>query len=85
MSKFENRLVKNRKSPENESDYIEAYKQMNNKADRPDGLDIAAVRAKDGTLGHAMVKEEHNRSKDRDHHIGKDFIPDSELKKKIKK
>lgn len=84
MLKFENRLVKNRKSPENESDYIEAYKQMNNKADRPDGLDIAAVITTDGIKGHALVTEENNRSKDSGFHYGKDFIPDSELKTKIK-
>ena len=85
MSKYQNKIVTNRKSPKNENDYIIVYKQENKKANKPDGYDVSAVRAKDGTPGHAMVKEEYNRSKDRDHHIGKDFIPDYEIKKENQK
>ena len=54
-------------------------------ANRKDGYDISAVVAKDGTKGHALVLESANRSKDRDKHIGKNFVPDSELKKRMKK
>ena len=85
MAKYPNRIVTNRKSPSNEADYISAYKEMNPKACRKDNYDIAAVRAKDGTPGHALLNQSINRSKDKDNHIGKDFISDKELKKHNKK
>lgn len=85
MSKYPNKIVTNRRSPSNERAYISAYKEMNPKAKRNDNLDIAAVRAKDGTYGHALVSQSVNRSKDRDNHIGRSFIPDKELKKQMKK
>ena len=85
MSKLENRIVKNRPSPKNESAYIRAYKEVNPSATRPDGKDIAAVRSKNGVAGHALMKPSDNRSKDRDYHRGEDFIPDTELRKKMKK
>lgn len=78
---FENRLGKNRTSPKNESDYIEAYLQLNPTAKKVDGLDISAVITKDGTRGHGLMDESLNRSKDRDYHRVKDFIPDKELQK----
>lgn len=83
MAKYANRIVTNRRSPTNESKYIAAYKEMNPKA-RSDGLDIAAVRTKDGRCGHALLTESANRSKDNKNHIGQNFIPDSELRKKMK-
>ena len=79
---MENRIAKNRKSPKNEGELIQAYLQKNPSAKKADGLDVAAVTAKDGTRGHALMAEEHNRSRDRDFHRVKDFIPDSELTKK---
>lgn len=85
MPKPVNKIVTNRKSPKNEEAYIEAYQKQNPSAKRKDGLDIAAVRAKDGTLGHAKMNPEHNRSKDKNPHRGQDFIPDSQLKKDINK
>lgn len=46
---MENKIGKNRQSPKNEKDYINAYLKANPKANRQDGMDIAAVIAKDGT------------------------------------
>lgn len=85
MNKPENKLVKNRPSPKNEDDYIRAYKQANPSAAKSDGKDIAAVRTKSGVSGHALMKPSNNRSKDKDFHHGEDFIPDTELRKKMKK
>ena len=85
MSKYPNRIVTNRKSPSNEDAYISAYKELNSRACRKDGLDIAAVRAKDGTPGHALLDESINRSRDKANHRAQNFIPDSELRKQMKK
>jgi hypothetical protein len=82
---MDNKLVQNRRSPRNEDQYIEAYKELNRRGNiKNDGLDIAAVRSKDGTLGHALLSEELNRCKDSDFHRAQDFIPDSILRQKIK-
>ena len=78
---MDNRIGKNRKSPANEADYIAAYLQKNPSAKKADGMDVAAVIAKDGTRGHGLLSEEFNRSHDKNNHIIKDFIPDNELKK----
>lgn len=85
MSKYPNKVVTNRKSPSNEAAYINAYKELNPKASKKDNLDIAAVRAKDGTPGHALLNQSVNRGKDKENHIGQSFIPDAELRKQIKK
>ena len=79
---MENRIARNRKSPANEAEYIQQYLKLNPNAKKNDGLDIAAVIAKDGTRGHGLLNEEINRSHDKNNHIVKDFIPDSELKSK---
>ena len=79
---MENRIARNRRSPSNEDMYIEAYLKRNPAAVKKDGLDIAAVIAKDGTRGHGLLPEEFNRSHDRENHRVKDFIPDNELKVK---
>lgn len=84
MPKYPNKIVTNRKSPSNEIDLINAYKELNPRACRKDNLDIAAVKLKDGTPGHALLSQSINRSKDRKSHIGKNFISDKELKKQIK-
>ncbi len=75
-----NKLARNRKSPVNEDEYIKQYLKLNPNAKKNDGLDIAAVIAKDGTRGHGLLPEEINRSHDKKTHIVKDFIPDSKLK-----
>ena len=80
---MENKIGKNRQSPKNEKDYINAYLKANPKANRQDGMDIAAVIAKDGTKGHGLLPEDINRGHDKDYHRVKNCIPDSELKKKF--
>ncbi len=77
-----NCIARNRKSPSDEDAYRRAYLDRNPSAAKRDGLDIAAVIAKDGTRGHGLLPEEFNRSHDRENHRVKDFIPDSELKSK---
>lgn len=84
-SKYPNKIVTNRKSPSNEVAFNNAYRELNPRVRRSDSLDIAAVKAKDGTLGHALVAQSANRSKDRNNHIGQDFVSDKELKKQMKK
>ncbi len=81
---MENKIARNRTSPRNEKDYIEAYLKQNPAAKKSDGLDVAAVVTKDGIKGHCLFPEEINRSHDKEYHRGKDFIPDSELKKDLK-
>ena len=85
MAKYANRIVANRRSPSNEAALNNAYRQLVPQANRKDGYDVSAVVTKDGTKGHAMLPESVNRSKDRDNHIGKNFVPDTELRKQIKK
>lgn len=79
---MQNRVARNRKSPNNEDIYIREYLKQNPSAKRADGMDIAAVITKDGTKGHGLLPEEFNRSHDKKQHIVKDFIPDRELKVK---
>lgn len=79
---MKNRICRNRKSPANEDMYRQEYIKQNPSAKKADGLDIAAVIAKDGTRGHGLLPEEFNRSHDKNNHIVKDFIPDSKLKSK---
>ena len=76
---MENRLGRNRKSPANEEAYIQEYLRQNPSARKADGLDVAAVIAKDGTRGHGLLPEEINRGHDRNNHIIRGFIPDSKL------
>ena len=83
---MENRIVINRKSPSNEKDYIRAYLEANpSAADEGDGLDVSAVKTKNGETGYALLPEEINRSRDKNPHRGKDFISTAELKKIIRK
>ena len=80
---MENKIGKNRTSPKNESDYISAYIKANPAARKQDGMDISAVITKDGVRGHGLLSEDINRSHDKDYHRVKNFIPDSELRKKF--
>ena len=80
---MENKIGKNRTSPKNEADYIAAYLKKNPAAKREDRIDIAAVVTKDGIKGHGLLPENINRGHDEDYHRIKNFIPDSELKKKF--
>jgi len=78
---MENRIGRNRPSPKNEAAMIEAYKQQNPKANRKDGMDVAAIVTKNGEKGHGLLPQEINRSHDHDYHRVYDFIPDCKLKK----
>ena len=81
---MENRLARNRKSPKNERELAYAYSQLNPAAKKiGDGLDIAIVKAKDGTNGVGLMDEKFNRSGDKNLHRVKDFIPESVLKSHI--
>ncbi len=80
---MDNKIAKNRTSPKNENDYIVAYKKLNPNANKQDNYDIAAVIAKDGTRGHGLLPEDINRGHDKNYHRVKNFISDSELKKKF--
>lgn len=85
MPKPTNKIVTNRNSPKNETDYIQAYKNQNPSANKRDNLDISAVRTKSRIPGHALLKPELNRRKDKSPHIGQEFIPDTQLRKDIKR
>ncbi len=82
---MENRIARNRKSPQNEDKYIAAYQSLNPSSRRHDGYDIAAVTAVNGEKGHAMVAESINRSHDNENHRVKNFISDARLKKEMNK
>ena len=79
---MENKYGRNRKSPSNEEMYIKEYMKKNPNAKKNDGYDVSAVITKNGIPGHGLLKEEINRSHNKNYHIVKDFIPDSDLKKK---
>ena len=82
---MENRICKNRKSPRNEQDFIDAYKRLNPSIRKNDGLDIAAVVTKDNKIGHAQIPQDINRSHDDKYHVGKGFVEDAILKKHFNK
>ena len=58
---------------------------MNPNACKSDGKDISAVKTKNGVAGHALLNQSVNRSNDRNYHRGENFIPDTELRKEMKK
>ena len=76
---MKNKIAKNRTSPKNEQSLIAEYNKLNVSAKKQDGYDVSAVVDKDGTKGHALMKESFNRSRDDNYHRVKDFIPDDEL------
>lgn len=85
MGKFPNKNVVNVKSPKNEERFVEAYKEMNHRANKPnDGLDVSAVRTVSGQRGYVLLPQEVNRNKDRNVHRGKDFISMEDLKEHLK-
>ena len=73
-------LAKNRPSPYNEDDYIEAYKKAVPSAENEDSYDIAAVVTIYGLVGHAMMNQSYNRSHDNDYHPCRNFVSDDELR-----
>lgn len=84
MNNYPNKNVKNVKSPKNERQYINAYKELNPKANKKDNLDVAAVVSTSGERGHALVDQKHNRSHDTNYHRGQNFISNDELRKHMK-
>jgi hypothetical protein len=82
---MENKIVTNRPSPKSHDKYVDTYLKLNPSARNPnDGLDVSAVRTKDGTPGFALLPEDKNRSRDKDPHRGKDFISSEDLRKAMK-
>lgn len=84
-NKYPNKNVKNVKSPKNEKQYINAYKELNPRANRKDNLDVAAVVSASGERGHALVNQKYNRGHDASYHRGQSFISNDELRKHMKK
>ena len=85
MNNYPNKNVKNVKSPKNEKQYINAYKELNPSADKKDNLDVAAVVSASGERGHALVHQKHNRSHDTNYHRWQNFISNSELRNHMKR
>ena len=81
---FANKIVKNIKSPKNESKRIEAYKKIVGMNGKHNG-DISSVKTKDGTKGMAILPNGKNRSRDKNWHRGKKFVHDSKINKTLKK
>ena len=72
--------ARNRVSPSNEEQYIEAYKKIVPQSNREDNYDIAAVVTIGGTYGHAMMNQSDNRSHDYEYHTCYNFVSDDELR-----
>jgi len=82
---LENKRVTNRPSPKSHDKYVAEYLKQNPSANKPnDGLDISAVTTTGGIPGYALLPEDKNRSRDKNVHIGKDFISSEALKKTMK-
>ena len=74
-------MAKNRPSPFNEDDYIEAFKRAVPEANHDDNYDIAAVITSLGEVGHALMYYRDNRSHDNQYHPCKHFVSDDELRR----
>ena len=81
---FSNKIVRNIKSPQNEQERIEAYKNICGLGDKHRG-DISSVITKSGQKGMAILPKDINRSKDKNYHIGKKFVSNTEINKELKK
>jgi hypothetical protein len=82
---MENKKVINRPSPKSHDRYVAEYLRHNPSANNPkDGLDVSAVTTTGGVPGYALLPEDKNRSRDKEVHIGKDFISSEELRKAMK-
>ena len=73
--------AKNRPSPWNEDDFIEAYKRAVPSSVNEDNYDIAAVITISGYQGHAMMHYSYNRSRDGNYHTCYNFVSDNELRR----
>lgn len=74
-------LAKNRPSPANEDEYIEAYKKVVPSAAGRDNKDIAAVITSTGIYGHALMYYTYNRGHDSEYHTCYHFVSDDELRR----
>ena len=72
--------AKNRPSPKNEPELIEAYKKAVPVAANEDLYDISAVITIDGVIGHGLLYFADNRSKDDKYHKCYHFVSDYALK-----
>ena len=82
---LENKKVTNRSSPRSHDKYVSEYLRQNPSARKlSDGLDVSAVTTTSGVPGYALLSEDKNRSRDKNVHIGKDFISSKALKKTMK-
>lgn len=72
--------AKNRPSPSNEDDWVEAYKRAVPEANADDNYDIAAVVTDSGMYGHALMHYSYNRSRDNQYHQCRLFVSDDELR-----
>ena len=72
--------AKNRQSPSNEDEWIEAYKKAVPSSKNYDLYDIAAVVTQEGINGHGLVYFSDNRSRDGNYHKCYHFIPDYRLR-----
>ena len=81
-----NKIVRNRPSPKNEQERIEAYKRICDLGNKHRG-DISSVVTKSGEKGMVILPRKINRSgsNDRDWHIGKNYLPNSVINKELKK
>ena len=82
---MENKKVTNRPSPRSHDKYVAEYLKQNPSARKSnDRLDVSAVTTTGGIPGYALLSEDKNRSRDKNVHIGKDFISSEELRKAMK-
>ena len=82
---MENKKVTNRPSPKSHDKYVSEYLKQNPSAKNPsDRLDVSAVTTTGGIPGYALLPQDKNRSRDKNVHIGKDFISSEELRKTMK-
>jgi len=82
---MENKKVVNRPSPKSHDKYVKEYLKQNPSANNTnDGLDVSAVTTTGGIPGYALLSEDKNRSRDKNTHIGKDFISSEDLRKGMK-
>ena len=82
---MENKKVTNRPSTKSHDKYVKEYLKQNPSAKKPnDKLDVSAVTTIGGIPGYALLSEDKNRSRDKNVHIGKDFISSEDLRKSMK-
>ncbi|MBQ9458257.1 MAG: hypothetical protein IJU64_07150 [Bacilli bacterium] len=79
-----NVIARNRKSPSDEKERVNAYLRLVPEAAKRDGKDVAAVTTKGGIKGHGLMNQHDNRAKDRDNHRVERFVPEKEIEREMK-